>query len=73
MQNIRCLISLDEDYGLFGCGSVSGWDKERRLNHPLPPLMPEMGSDGRLSNKLHTDNYRHNVTVKELFLRTECC
>jgi hypothetical protein len=33
MQNIQC---LDEEYGLHGSGSVSGWGKETRLRRHLP-------------------------------------
>jgi len=65
VQNIRCFTSLDEEYELHGSGSVSPWDKDRRHRHP--PLMPEIGGDRRWPNKLHTDSYKHKVTVKEFF------
>jgi hypothetical protein len=51
MQNIRCLISLDEEYGVHGSGSISAWDKERRLRHPsLPSCRKWEAMGGSLTN-----------------------
>jgi hypothetical protein len=53
MQNIRCLISLGEECGLHGSGSVSGWDKERRLR-PLLSWRKWEALGGCLTNYTRT-------------------